>query len=166
MSNSLVLLMTFANQFDANVCKTLLDSYGITSYIFDEHTASNFEYLVAVGFIKLMVPREESEKALEILIENKIVSVPEKGDNITVDPCIKCGSRKISKNKLSLPFYIVSLPFMFVPVLLRKRMYRCDSCHYSWKSKLLFHHIFFSFWLVAADLIVWAYILFSIWGNR
>jgi hypothetical protein len=166
MGSDLVLLMTFANQIDASVCKTLLDSHGISSCLFDEHTASNFEYSVAVGYIKLMVPREESERALEILIENEVISAPEKGDNITVDPCVKCGSLKISKNKLSLPFYFISFPFAFLPVLLRKRTYRCDSCHYSWKSKIMFHHIFFSFWLAVIGLIVWVYIISSIKWNK
>lgn len=63
-----VILNTYANYVDAHIAKGVLEEEGINCWLKDENTVTIDPILTnAVGGIKLMVPKEDAQKAWELL---------------------------------------------------------------------------------------------------
>jgi hypothetical protein len=63
-----VLLGTYENYIDAHIVQGRLEEEGISCWLKDEHTLTiNPLWNNALGYIKLMVPDTQYERALEIL---------------------------------------------------------------------------------------------------
>lgn len=81
-----VLLNAYPNYVEAHIAKGVLEEQGIPCWLKDENTVTIDPILTnAIGGIKLMVPREQAQKAMEILegLRNK------QKEAVT---CPKCGS--------------------------------------------------------------------------
>lgn len=80
---------TFINYIDANIILGRLDEEGIRGWLRDENTATiNPVWAAAIGGIKLMVPEQQAERALQLLQQFR----EEKKENIK---CVKCGSSNV-----------------------------------------------------------------------
>lgn len=65
-----VLLATYENYVDAHIVQGRLEEEGIRCWLKDEHTLTiNPLWNNAMGYIKLMVPEEQLERARDILSE-------------------------------------------------------------------------------------------------
>ena len=79
----LITLKTFDFAHKAHLLKSLLESEGIDSYIFDENiVTANHLYSNTVGGIKLKIRKSDFQKVCEILEETEYEIVFEKSDTI------------------------------------------------------------------------------------
>lgn len=84
-----VVLNSYPNYVDAHIAKGVLEEQGIPCWLKDENTVTIDPILTnAVGGIKLMVSRENAQKAWEILESLR----KEQKEKVT---CPKCGSHNI-----------------------------------------------------------------------
>ncbi len=84
-----VLLNAYPNYVEAHIAKGVLEEQGISSWLKDENTVTIDPILTnAIGGIKLMVSKENAQKAWEIL------DTLRKAQKETVI-CPKCGSHNI-----------------------------------------------------------------------
>ncbi len=84
-----ILLNSYNNYIEAHIAKGVLEEEGIKSWLKDEHTLTIGPILTnAVGGIKIMVAKEDAERALDILSrlrkEQKLAVV-----------CPNCGSNNV-----------------------------------------------------------------------
>ena len=129
MHEVLVTIATYTAAADAYIAKGILESAGITCFIFDENM--NFVYSNAVGGIKLKVPSSQRFWANEILKQNDEI-VPEEVRKKDYE-CPQCGSREVEFKKSSI---IVSLltSLLFVLHIPRvKKKLKCKMCGCNWE---------------------------------
>jgi len=162
MIKEFITIYTTNNPGEAQLVKSLLNANGIECTIFDENMATTFEFNIMVGFIKLKILKSDYEDAKSILIEKEYIKEFDPTDNLAVDPCPECGSRKVTKKRSGIGFKIISLLFFFIPTILTKKIYKCRSCDYSWKSKITFDHFFFAFLIGIFNLLFWLVSIFNI----
>ena len=124
MKPTLIVLETFNNAIDANICKSILAENGIESEILDENISSI--YGDAVGQIKLCINEIDKSNAVNVLIESNYLIKIDPDDNLLIDPCRNCGSRKINE-KESIPFNILSILLLFIPYVLKINKYNCNN---------------------------------------
>lgn len=158
MEDKLITILHFENPMDADLTKTLLENNGINSYIADDILSTiNPFYITAIGRIKLQINIQDREKALIILKDNNFdFKVHGKYDNIKAEPCKKCNSRKVYPDKPRLYFIILSAIFLFIPLIIKKRHWRCYDCNFSWIEPITFNKIFFSVLILPILFILWA----------
>ena len=84
-----ILLNSYGNYVEAHIAKGVLEEEGIASWLKDENTVTIDPILTnAVGGIKLMVAREDAQRAWELLSALK----KEQQQKIS---CPKCGSHQV-----------------------------------------------------------------------
>ena len=121
-----ILLNSYGNYVDAHIAKGVLEEEGITCWLKDENTVTIDPILTnAVGGIKLMVAREDAQRAWELL------STLQKEQQQRIR-CPKCGSQQVelvsSPRKISnwasalIGFFITSYA---MPV---DKMFHCFAC--------------------------------------
>jgi len=159
MEDKLVTVLTATNSGDAYNAKALLESNGIETFLRDENMGSMFDSAAAFGHIKIDVRQTSLEEARDILIEKNYIKIQSPDENLDVDPCPKCSSRKIKTAKSSFIFSLVSLLLFFIPKILQKKSYQCKDCGHSWDSTLQFEHIFWSVILSLFCLMFWSKVL-------
>ena len=137
--NDLVTIAALTDVTLVHLLKSRLDVAGIQSFIADENTASmNWLYSGLIGGVKLIVRREDAEKAKEILDDELPVDLQEielglkKEDDFR---CPKCDSDNIFMERTSgwlvmLTFFLLSV---FAPI--PKRGYICRNCNHKWKER-------------------------------
>ncbi|MGC3967041.1 MAG: DUF2007 domain-containing protein [Pirellulales bacterium] len=68
MNESLVTVRTFRFSAEAELCRALLESEGITCFLYDDAVVQMDWFLGnAVGYVKLKVPANEATRATELL---------------------------------------------------------------------------------------------------
>jgi hypothetical protein len=131
------ILKTYIYSHMAHLDLAKLSSEGIEAYLKDDNIVSiDPLYAHAVGGIKLMVHRQEYDKALEILNNNYYEDLKDEypGEEISGQrKCILCGSINIYQ-KSSWLGGLLFLMFFFVPVTWKKEKYICMDCSYEWKE--------------------------------
>src|ERR1051325_13236 len=121
-----IVLQVYANYIDANIVMGRLEEDGINCWLKDENTVTIDPILTnAVGGIKLMVPEDEAERAVELLRQYKAELLP-------IIKCPRCGSGNVelvstprkASNWIStiFSFFFVSAP---LPV---DKVYHCFNC--------------------------------------
>lgn len=139
--SQLVTIASYSNPIEANLYKSKLESYGISCFLIDENLVSLVPfYSLAIGDIKLKVPDNESQRALEILSDNDNAELSDhftlnaENENPETNKCPYCLSSNLYQNKYSkkslLSFLIIGFP---IPI--RKTSYRCFDCGFEWKQK-------------------------------
>lgn len=128
-----ILLNSYGNYVEAHIAKGVLEEEGITCWLKDENTVTIDPILTnAVGGIKLMVAREDAQRAWELL--NALLQ--EQRQKIS---CPKCGSHQVemvsSPRKLSnwasaiIGFFITSYA---MPV---EKLLHCFDCGHEFKAE-------------------------------
>lgn len=116
---------------EAIICKGKLESEGIEVFIKDHHTINADPLLSkAIGGVRLLVKKEDYEKALKIVTEINEFSVDNQGK---VLHCPYCGAGKIKmvntiRDLKSLIAFVFSFIFLSLPLYSRFK-YRCEICH-------------------------------------
>jgi DNA-directed RNA polymerase subunit M/transcription elongation factor TFIIS len=113
----------------AKLAVSKLESEGISAHILNEHIVTqNWSYSQAVGGVQVMVPRDQAEKAKEILDQDHS-EIMEDLDPAIV--CEKCGSDDVAIMNNRRRFAISAL--LLFPVFLWRKKYTCRSCGHSWR---------------------------------
>lgn len=135
----LVTLQTFSNPIDAHMLKSKLESEDIQCFLADENMVTlNPLSNIGIGGIKLKIRREDAERALAIVNENKNSPVTDENDNIII--CPKCGSERIMtgiysfKGLKGIISLVISMFFMIFPFY-AKRVYQCTDCKKTFSLK-------------------------------
>jgi hypothetical protein len=128
----------FQESFGAYLARGKLESEGIPAVVIDEHTVQNdWLYSQAIGGVKVQVPEEDFERAVEILAEDHTAEIEAIEDaQEESDPeevCPKCGSRSTTARGYSLWSLIPSFIFTS-PVFFRKKGRVCKTCGATWKK--------------------------------
>jgi len=166
MSKKFVQVITTNNPGQAHLMKSLLEANDIECVIFDEYMATTFEYNIAVGYIKLNVPEEDFPEAENILIKHDYLKKYDPDDNLDVDPCPSCNSRKISVAKKGWLFFAANILLFLVPGILQKKTLTCRNCRHTWKSEITPVHLFFSLVIGIFYIIFWSALLTGITANK
>ncbi len=134
MHEVLVTIATYTTAAEAYVTKGLLESAGVSCYVFDENIVNmNLFYSNAVGGVKLKVPSSQLHLAKEILGENRdVVDETKASDEYN---CPACGSRNVANKKLPWFITIFASVLMSFPVPYVRKKLECHDCGYSWREK-------------------------------
>ena len=123
----LITIKTFDNYFSASIILTRLQHDGVECYLKDEHTVTIDPILTnAIGGIKLVVKKEDEQKALELLS----VYQTEYMQNAI---CPKCGGKSFSYVTKKEPGnYLTALvTWIFSSYALALHyVYQCNNCGY------------------------------------
>jgi len=130
MHEVLVTIGTYTTSADAYIVKGLLESAGVTCYIFDENM--NFMYSQAVGGIKLKVPSSQRILAIEILSQNQ-KSVSEELSEEKYE-CPRCGSLETEYKKSSIIISFLASLLFAIPVPPVKKKLKCKVCGFGWEA--------------------------------
>ena len=121
MNNNYTLLATFEYSTEAHVTKSKLDSEGCNTMLMDEKTIDSDPLISnAIGGVKLLVHKNDFEKAVTIYNEIRTYKKDENGNKID---CPKCSSNKI----LIAPLKRKNVFFMLFPFF-EKTRYICNDC--------------------------------------
>lgn len=136
-----VILETFNSYIDANLTLGRLESEGIDCWLKDEYTATIDPILTnAIGGIKLMVAKEDFEKATEIL--NAIKEARRKSFS-----CPYCGSHNIEYITSQKPINWLSsvLTWLLGSYAIGvKQIWHCFDCSKEFEEPLSIQSEFFS----------------------
>lgn len=84
-----IIISSYNNYIDAHIARGVLEEAGINCWLKDEHTVTIDPILTnAIGGIKIMVPKQQAERAVEILTNLK-------KEQQAAIRCPKCGSHNI-----------------------------------------------------------------------
>ena len=121
MNNDYIILDTFHYTTEANVKKSKLDSEGIRTMLMDEKTVDSDPLISqAIGGVKLLVFKEDIDKAVEIYNEIRDYVKQDNGNDMI---CPSCSSNRI----LGAPLQRKNLFYMLFPFFEKKR-YICNYC--------------------------------------
>ena len=136
---SLKTIRTFDNAIQANLVKTKLESRGLISFLFDEHSVTmNPLYTNTLSGIKLNVRIEDYYEAETIILEMEAqLTTNGEGEALA---CPNCGSTDLYHDFKSYGFLewlvtgvmaLIGLVFPF----LYKTVYKCKSCDTEFKNE-------------------------------
>ena len=142
-----VTIMTFTYPHESYLIKGALESAGINTFLQNELTIQVHNFLSnAMGGIQLQVPKEQVDKAREILISNGYLDNLHKNnrldeinifskDNYNILICPFCNSENIGKKRRSTILIIISILLLGIPLPIFKRNFYCYKCENEWKYK-------------------------------
>ena len=130
---------SFREAYKAHILKGRLEAEGIPAMVTDEHLVSiNWLYSQAIGGVKVGVPDELYEDALQIIgnADSRNKDKPEgpKKENETVelhDQCPSCGSDQVSPTLYSKWSLVPSLLFL-LPIFFGRKKWHCGVCGSTW----------------------------------
>ncbi|MFD2567110.1 putative signal transducing protein [Pseudotenacibaculum haliotis] len=121
MNNDYIILTVFEYSTEAHVVKSKLESEGIRTMLMDEKTIDSDPLLSqAIGGVKLLVHKEDLDKAMQIYNTVRKYEKDEEGNDLY---CPSCNSNQI----LVAPLRRRNIFFMLFPFFERRR-YICNTC--------------------------------------
>lgn len=129
----IIILNSYPNYVEAHIAKGVLEEQGIRCWLKDENTVTIDPILTnAVGGIKIMVVREEAQKAWDILQALK----KEKQAAVA---CPKCGSHNLefvsTPRKASNWFTAIATFFISDYAVALDKVYHCFDCNHEFSKK-------------------------------
>lgn len=145
-----VTVITFVTPYDSYVAQSLLESAGIPVFLRDENTIHVINiYSQGVGGVRLQVPEEYAQEALDLLTEGgfieshaeasakvKAESRPERFPAANGERCPYCGSDNVGLNRS--PRWGTALAYLGFPPLIKvcdRKRYHCFDCRKEWKTR-------------------------------
>jgi hypothetical protein len=124
----LVTIASYSFPLDAHISKSRLDSEDIPSFIADEHTiAMQWMYSNAMGGVRLQVPEEYVEQALEVLAEDRSQDlIDEQGYDSEI--CPVCGSTDVEFYQFGKRWAFVAFWLFSFPLFRVSDGIKCNSC--------------------------------------
>jgi len=128
---------TFPHSAEAHVARAKLETLGIPAVVLDQYlVGTNWLYSQAIGGVKLYVPSEHAEAAIEALEGDDaeaLAAVPESSLPPASDElCPNCGAVGALGSGWFHRWRALSLLFTF-PFLFWRRRVRCPSCGHEWR---------------------------------
>jgi hypothetical protein len=129
----LITLRRFRDLPEALLAMGCLESAGIESCLVDDNMVRlDWFWSNLMGGIKLQVMREDAEAANSILDQPIAEGFDVAGiGNYQQPRCPKCESLDINFRELDRPVAYISA-YLNVPIPLRRRAWRCHTCHAEW----------------------------------
>ncbi|MHA2938279.1 putative signal transducing protein [Vibrio sp. RC27] len=131
----MVVLTKFSFPLDANIAKANLESVGIPAFIADEHTINmQWLYSDAMGGVRLLVPEEHYDEALELIGEDfSNVVEPEEQDTNPSDLheikcCGECQSTNIKEYTKGKQSAFVVFLLLGFPLFFYQHGVKCEDC--------------------------------------
>ena len=124
----LITIASYSFPFEAHIARSRLESEEIPAFVADEHTINmQWLYSNALGGVRLQVPEEFVDAAIEILNEDREQDLVEtEGDDPT--PCPQCGSTDTEFHQIGRRWaFLVFLGLNF-PLFPVKEGIRCNQC--------------------------------------
>ncbi len=130
----LTTVASYSFPHEAQIARAGLERAGIPAEVADEYTINmQWLYSLAIGGVKVKVPTELTQEALEVLNTDYSAAV-EKKFNIESDKCPECKStRLIAHTRGKRPAFIVFLLFGF-PLFFFQHGIKCNECNHFWKT--------------------------------
>lgn len=122
--DSFVEIRSYDEYVSAHIAMGRLEEDGIRVWLKDEHTLSvNPAMTHALGGIKLMVLRDQAERAMEIL---RAIDAEAKKSN----PCPKCGSENVEliNSVRHKKGFLAAIIAIFASAPVGEKVYCCFSC--------------------------------------
>lgn len=121
MNDNYKILAVFEYSTEAHVIKSRLDADGFKTMLMDEKTIDSDPLISnAIGGVKLLVHKNDFEKAVEVYNEIRVYQRDEKGNEIS---CPKCKSNKI----LVAPPQRKNIFYMLFPFFESRKLI-CNDC--------------------------------------
>lgn len=121
MNDDYNILAVFEYSTEAHVTKSKLDSENIQTMLMDEKTIDSDPLVSnAIGGVKLLVHKNDFEKAVKIYNEIRVYQKDKNGNEIN---CPKCQSNRI----LIAPIQRKNVFYMLFPFF-EKRRHICNEC--------------------------------------
>ena len=121
MNNDYIILTVFEYSTEAHLVKSKLESEGIRTMLMDEKTIDSDPLLSqAIGGVKLLVHKEDLDKAMQIYNTVRKYEKDKEGNDLH---CPSCNSNQI----LVAPLRRRNIFFMLFPFFERRR-YICNTC--------------------------------------
>ncbi|MCH3883590.1 DUF2007 domain-containing protein [Tenacibaculum aquimarinum] len=121
MNDNYKILAVFEYSTEAHVIKSRLDADGFKTMLMDEKTIDSDPLISnAIGGVKLLVHKNDFEKAVEVYNEIRVYQTDEKGNEIS---CPKCNSNKI----LVAPPQRKNIFYMLFPFFESRKLI-CNDC--------------------------------------
>jgi DNA-directed RNA polymerase subunit RPC12/RpoP len=122
MNNKYKIIAVFEYSSEAHVTKSKLDSEGFKTMLMDEKTIDSDPLISnAIGGVKLLVHKNDFEKALKIYNEIRAYQKDENGNSFS---CPNCSSNRI----LIAPAKRKNVFYMLFPFFEKTRNL-CNQCH-------------------------------------
>ena len=136
MSDNFVTVRAFSMTWQADVAHATLEAQGIPAFVADANMVSmNWLYSNAIGGVRVQVPAEFAEQAIEILssqVESIDVPAEEEDDTVT---CPRCGKHKTTIFRKGRRWAFLSWLVAGFPLFYPSKMYLCKDCGETWKYK-------------------------------
>lgn len=115
--------------FEAQLAQAKLQSEGIRCALGNENSA-NFNVPLMID-VELQVLGDDVDRAKTVLdsVKNKRAL----HDEIVTEHCPKCYRSNVEAVGFSVPFKILSMLFLGLPLLLAYRFKRCNDCGHRWR---------------------------------
>lgn len=140
-NESLVKIAEFRDVIMADLTRSKLESEGIKAYIFNDKLVSiNWVLSQAVGGVRVMVAKDDAERATEILArdDSELLAINEAAasekNELNHVVCEKCGSDNVIRTSSQRRAAALSI-LLTIPLLFWRKRYKCRSCGHSWRIK-------------------------------
>ncbi len=139
----LALIRTTMHTTEADLIKARLEAAGIPVFLKNYETINaNWFYANALGWIQVMVRKQDAARARQILDEaaeeSIIDKLPEGEETEFIEEdvviCPQCGSTNVHYEKYNYRLSFLSMMLLSMPIPFKKGEWVCDDCGYRWKE--------------------------------
>jgi len=130
----LVVVRSYTHVHEAHLAKSVLEASGIEAFIVNEHLVSMaWTYSNAVGGVKVVVPEERADEAVQILqagadpLEGPFALGPRPSHDAS-DTCRRCGAGVFASRPRGVRFAILSWMTLGFPISSATRRRYCEQC--------------------------------------
>jgi len=115
--------------FEAQLAQAKLQSEGIRCALGNENSA-NFNVPLMID-VELQVLADDAERARAVLgsVRNRRAT----HDKVVAEHCPKCFKSNVDLVAFSVPFKVLAMLFLGLPLLLAYRFKRCNDCGHRWR---------------------------------
>ena len=150
MPDNYVTIGKYFDSVDAELARIKLEAAGIPVFLADDAVVGMKAILPSIGGVRLQVPAELEQQALEVLAEGPATvnyegrstavsgfedEGPQTRFNKRQKTCPACGAERIERQRdLRVLWLIVLVLLMAVPLLFTRHKWRCLRCGHRWKA--------------------------------
>ena len=138
MPEELATIARFRDPATAHFHRARLELEGVDAFVADEHLVNlGSFYSSAIGGVKLIVRKSDVERAVAVLQEGAKAAEPSVGEETESSralSCPACNSLDVRRGAPTLLATLAAAFFLGIPLLFRRRGWRCNSCGQRWNG--------------------------------
>jgi Putative prokaryotic signal transducing protein len=132
MSDSLRTLQSYANLYEAELVRGLLESHGVPVFLADENMA-RVASDVRLEWVRLQVRESDLPDARQILEMALSEAVVEADESLEEHACPVCGGHRSEPHRAALG-WLIGLLLLGIPFLVGGRRRKCQICGNVWRG--------------------------------